>query len=334
MDTPKKYFVYCHTNTVSGKSYIGVTSASVKKRWRQHVTATKRGSQLAFHKAIRCHGESTWLHEVLESMTTRAGAYKAEVLWISRRETIAPKGYNLTSGGICVDLAEESKARRTATLKETLARPEVRARRIAALDDMRNNPEIKQKLNKAVNEARAKPEYVAKQVNSSHKMGLRSNNTSGFKGVCRQKQNRNWLANIKVGDKSMHIGCFPTAEEAARAYDAAAIAAWGRGNCYLNFPELHSQMIASSKKTLATPDSKAKRRATLSAKPGKPNTSSKFKGVSLHKPDRKWMACIKVNGKNKNLGMYKVEEEAARAYDRAAMEVWGPGCYQNFPDTN
>lgn len=51
--------------------------------------------------------------------------------------------------------------------------------------------------------------------------GVPSNNTSGFKGVGRLRNGR-WFAQIKRRGKRTHLGCFATAEEAARAYDAAA----------------------------------------------------------------------------------------------------------------
>lgn len=61
-------------------------------------------------------------------------------------------------------------------------------------------------------------------------------NTTGYKGVSYRKDRDKWRATIKVGDKVLSLGVFGTPELAARAYDAAAIAAWGAGNCYLNFP--------------------------------------------------------------------------------------------------
>lgn len=52
--------------------------------------------------------------------------------------------------------------------------------------------------------------------------GLKSTNKSGYKGVCWDKRDRYWRATIMKGRKQHHLGAFSTAEEAARAYAAAA----------------------------------------------------------------------------------------------------------------
>lgn len=51
---------------------------------------------------------------------------------------------------------------------------------------------------------------------------LYRNNKSGFKGV-RQHQNGRWVATCGPD----YLGCYATPEEAARVYDAAAVARWG-----------------------------------------------------------------------------------------------------------
>jgi group I intron endonuclease len=93
-----RYDVYCHTSP-SGKKYVGWTRQGWRKRWRSHVKDARAGRPLAFHAAIRKHGADTFTHEVLDRLSTEEGARRAERLWIARLSTIAPGGYNLTSGG-------------------------------------------------------------------------------------------------------------------------------------------------------------------------------------------------------------------------------------------
>ncbi len=61
-------------------------------------------------------------------------------------------------------------------------------------------------------------------------------------------------------------------------------------------------------------------------------TSSKYKGVSYSKTDKKWKAGIEVNGKGINLGHFKEEKDAARAYNEAAKKFFGDIAYQNPVD--
>lgn len=57
-----------------------------------------------------------------------------------------------------------------------------------------------------------------------------------YKGVSYFKRTGKWIAQIAIDGKNKGLGYFLTAEDAARAYDAAAYATRGDG-CYLNFPD-------------------------------------------------------------------------------------------------
>ncbi len=50
------------------------------------------------------------------------------------------------------------------------------------------------------------------------------------------------------------------------------------------------------------------------------NTSSVYKGVSLNKASKKWVAHIKISGKIKHLGCFTDELEAGIAYNLAAVK--------------
>ena len=54
--------------------------------------------------------------------------------------------------------------------------------------------------------------------------------------------------------------------------------------------------------------------------PKRKNCSSKYKGVCWHSYWKKWVARIRIKGKLKSLGYFHDEVEAAKAYDKAALE--------------
>lgn len=58
--------------------------------------------------------------------------------------------------------------------------------------------------------------------------------------------------------------------------------------------------------------------------------SSDFKGVSWHKRDQIWIATIHQKRKQLHLGYFNDELEAAKAYDKAAKDLWGEFAKLNF----
>lgn len=58
--------------------------------------------------------------------------------------------------------------------------------------------------------------------------------------------------------------------------------------------------------------------------------SSQFKGVAWNKYHKKWQAYIGKDYKKYRLGYFNVEEDAAKAYDLKAKELFGEFAYLNF----
>lgn len=61
------------------------------------------------------------------------------------------------------------------------------------------------------------------------------------------------------------------------------------------------------------------------------NTSG-YRGVHYSKRAMCWIATIGTPPQRKLLGQFTSPEDAARAYDKAAIELWGDFAYFNLPD--
>lgn len=65
---------------------------------------------------------------------------------------------------------------------------------------------------------------------------------------------------------------------------------------------------------------------------GHRGSRSQYKGVAWHKNRETWVAQIRYEGQLKHIGCFNLEEDAARAYDAKARELFGEFVSLNFPD--
>jgi hypothetical protein len=75
---------------------------------------------------------------------------------------------------------------------------------------------------------------VCTQRQNTRNRAEQSNSSTGYKGVCWVKQKTFYRATICTGGKTLHLGYFSSAEEAAKAYDKAAVEHFGEF-AYTNF---------------------------------------------------------------------------------------------------
>lgn len=77
---------------------------------------------------------------------------------------------------------------------------------------------------------------ICTRFQNQHNTQLRIDNTSGDKGVIYYKRNNKWQAQIMNNGKQEHLGYFTIKEDAARAYNQAAIQYFGEFAVLNNIP--------------------------------------------------------------------------------------------------
>ena len=85
--------VYCITNTINSKEYVGVTTRSIEERFKEHCKA-----ESYIGRAIRKHGIENFSVRCIDTADTVTELWEKEVYWIKRKKAFG-NGYNLTMGG-------------------------------------------------------------------------------------------------------------------------------------------------------------------------------------------------------------------------------------------
>jgi len=107
------YLIYKHTNTINGKSYIGLTKETMQRRWIKHKACSRfkdRNSyNLHFMRAIRKYPYSVWTHKILESGISKEEVSDKEIYYIELHSTFY-SGYNSCKGGITrMEVSKETR---------------------------------------------------------------------------------------------------------------------------------------------------------------------------------------------------------------------------------
>lgn len=102
----KIWTIYCHTNKVDGKKYVGCTSKTLSGRFgkngKEYIAKKQK-----FGQAIEKYGWDSFTHEILAQTNVQEEAEELEVAMIEQYKTTQDEfGYNITKGG-CIPIAKE-----------------------------------------------------------------------------------------------------------------------------------------------------------------------------------------------------------------------------------
>ncbi len=119
--------IYCYTNRITGKKYIGQT-IHPDQRKRNHLhEATMKNSDYYFHRSIRKHGIENFTYEILEEMENPDELIIRERHYVETLNTIWPNGYNevlplnIMSDEIRQKISESQKKRLAARTPEQIS---------------------------------------------------------------------------------------------------------------------------------------------------------------------------------------------------------------------
>jgi len=95
--------IYCVTHKGTNKKYVGLTMQTLERRWKYHIEQATAGhikSKNSLHYAIRKYPLSEFKTQQLDSGVTKKDLENKERFWIKELNTLAPNGYNISTGGV------------------------------------------------------------------------------------------------------------------------------------------------------------------------------------------------------------------------------------------
>ncbi|XP_007014251.2 PREDICTED: AP2-like ethylene-responsive transcription factor AIL5 [Theobroma cacao] len=162
--------------------------------------------------------------------------------------------------------------------------------------------------------------------------------TSIYRGVTRHRWTGRYEAHLwdnscrREGQsrkgRQVYLGGYDKEEKAARAYDLAALKYWGPTTT-TNFPISNYEKELGEMKNMTRQEFVASLRRKSS---GFSRGASIYRGVTRHHQHGRWQARIGRVAGNKDLylGTFSTQEEAAEAYDIAAIKFRGLNAVTNF----
>lgn len=178
-------YIYLVTNTITKKQYIGQTvQKDINSRWKQHKSLSPKLIGRYLLDSYKKYGISNFKFQIVCICFDEDIDY-LEKYYIQKFNTLAPNGYNLTSGGKHRYLSQESKDKIRNTLSGKLGKPcsEETKKKISLANMGNKNGNFKKKMS---NEQRKTVSETMKKRN----IPLTSSQINGLKigtEICKRK---------------------------------------------------------------------------------------------------------------------------------------------------
>ena len=131
------FIVYKHTSP-SGKVYIGITSQSPSKRWKNGLGYKDNP---LFYKAIKKYGWENFSHEILFDSLCKKDAEEIEIMLISEyQSTKRENGYNLAPGGMVTSPTNESREKTRKSMTKRWEDPAYKEKTQMAMRGIKRSP--------------------------------------------------------------------------------------------------------------------------------------------------------------------------------------------------
>jgi group I intron endonuclease len=248
--TMEPILIYKVTNKANSKVYIGQTVKSLKRRWANHLSDSRKFNQ-HFKNAIRKYGRENFRVEVIDTANCPAMADLKEKLEIFKHDSTNQKrGYNMTFGGQGFAGTPDARRKQLAACST----PEYRKKMSAIKKIVQSNPEARKKMSEASKAVWADPERRKKMSEASKARWADPEKYRGFSAIQKMVQ-----STPEAGkEKSEIIKSLYSDAEYRKRHSAACKAA-----CVT--PEFRQKASAAAKSAWSSPEYRQRALATLKA---------------------------------------------------------------------
>lgn len=297
----------------TGKAYIG-SSQNIEKRLRQHRNELVRGVHANAHlqRAFDKYGVNAFLFTPLEFCAVERliereqhhiDSFDFDTLYNARPIAESNRGVK-RAPDVRAAMSErarkrlataEARAAHGERIKAAFASPEARAAISARAKAACASPEARAAMSE-----RARKQLASPEARAAHSERLKAAFASPEARAANSERVRKHFANPEAraaASERLLLRYSNPAELAAQIEHMRKLA---------SDPEERAARSERAQKRLANPDERAAMAAAVSAA----RNTSGYRGVSRRKDTGKWVACTKLNGKNRHLGGYATPELA------------------------